>query len=49
MSEVHIFDNISKEEFRRRIEDNTLTEVCNYVPVHKGDVFFINSGQSVFG
>ena len=37
-------DNISKEEFRRRIEDNTLTEVCNYVPVHKGDVFFINSG-----
>lgn len=37
-------NNISKEEFRKRIEDNTLTEVCNYVPVHKGDVFFINSG-----
>ena len=35
---------ISKEEFRRRIEDNTLTEVCNFVPVHKGDVFFISAG-----
>jgi len=37
-------DNIEKEEFERRIKDNTLTEVCNYVPVHKGDVFFISSG-----
>lgn len=35
---------VSKEEFRRRIEDNTLTEVCNFVPVHKGDVFFISAG-----
>lgn len=37
-------DQISKEEFRRRIEDNTLLEVTNSVPVHKGDVFFIDAG-----
>lgn len=35
---------ISKEEFEQRIADNTLLEVCNQVPVHKGDVFFIASG-----
>ena len=35
---------ITKAEFRRRIEDNTLTEVVNFVPVHKGDVFFIPAG-----
>ena len=29
---------ISKEEFRERIENNTLLEVTNNVPVHKGDV-----------
>ncbi len=36
--------DISKEEFSRRIADNTLLEVTNNVPVHKGDVFFIESG-----
>ena len=36
--------DISKEEFEQRIKDNTLTEVCNSVPVHKGDVFFIGAG-----
>ena len=35
---------ISKEEFQERIENNTLTEVLNAVPVHKGDCFFIPSG-----
>ena len=35
---------ITKEEFARRIADNTLLEVTNNVPVHKGDVFFIESG-----
>lgn len=35
---------ISKEEFAQRIENNTLLEVANNVPVHKGDVFFIESG-----
>lgn len=39
------FDHpISKDEFRRRIEDSTLPEVLNKVRVHKGDVFFIDSG-----
>lgn len=37
-------ENISKEEFERRIKDNTLPEVCNYVPVKKGDCFFIEAG-----
>lgn len=35
---------VSKEEFENRIRDNTLPEICNYVPVHKGDVFFIAAG-----
>ena len=35
---------ISREEFARRIEDNTLTEVLNAVPVEKGDLFFIPAG-----
>ena len=35
---------ISKEEFKSRINDNTLTDVLNKVPVKKGDVFFIQSG-----
>ena len=35
---------ISKEEFKRRIEENTLLEVLNAVPVKKGDVLFIESG-----
>mgnify|MGYP004610579393 CR=1 FL=1 len=35
---------VSREEFERRIKDNTLPEICNYVPVHKGDVFFIAAG-----
>ena len=35
---------ISKEEFHRRVLDGTVTEVCNFVPVSKGDVFFIEAG-----
>lgn len=35
---------LTKEEFKKRIEDNTLLEVLNKVPVKKGDVFFIKSG-----
>ncbi len=35
---------ISKDEFKKRIEDNTLLEVLNKVKVKKGDVFFIKSG-----
>ncbi|WP_028509448.1 type I phosphomannose isomerase catalytic subunit [Ruminococcus sp. NK3A76] len=35
---------ISKDEFASRIADNTLLEVTQSVPVHKGDVFFIEAG-----
>lgn len=35
---------VSKEEFESRIKDNTLLEILNKVPVHKGDVFFIPAG-----
>lgn len=37
-------EEISVEEFQKRIQENTLTDVLNKVPVHKGDVFFIESG-----
>lgn len=36
--------SITKDEFSRKISDNTLDEVLNYVNVHKGDIFFIKSG-----
>jgi mannose-6-phosphate isomerase len=35
---------ISKEEFLRHIRKNTLSDILNVVPVHKGDSFLINSG-----
>lgn len=35
---------VTKEEFRKRIEDNTLLEITESVPVKKGDVFFIEAG-----
>lgn len=35
---------ISKDEFRQRIENNTLLEVLNAVPVKSGDAFFIEAG-----
>ena len=35
---------ITKDEFRRRIADNTLLEVVRHVPVQKGDAFFIPAG-----
>ncbi len=35
---------ITREEFTERIENHTLLEVTNNVPVHKGDVFFIDAG-----
>ncbi|MBR5012001.1 MAG: class I mannose-6-phosphate isomerase, partial [Clostridia bacterium] len=36
--------DISREEFERRISDNTLTDVLNAVKVKKGDCFFIPAG-----
>ncbi len=35
---------ISREEFEKRIREDTLLEVLNAVPVRKGDVLFIESG-----
>lgn len=35
---------IDRDEFERRIRDNTIEDVCNFVPVKKGDVFFIPAG-----
>ncbi len=35
---------VSKEEFAKRIENNTLLEVLNPVPVQKGDILFIEAG-----
>ena len=35
---------ISKEEFAQRIENNTLRDVLHAVPVCKGDIFFIEPG-----
>lgn len=35
---------ISREEFRQRIEEDRLLEVLNAVPVQKGDVLFIEAG-----
>ncbi len=35
---------VSREEFRRRIADNTVEEILNRVDVHPGDAFFIEAG-----
>ena len=35
---------ITREEFKKAIEENTLLEKVNRVKVHKGDVFFIEPG-----
>lgn len=37
-------NDITKEEFRKSIEENTLTEYVNRVKVKKGDIFFIEAG-----
>lgn len=36
--------NPSKDEIRARIENDTIMEILNSVPVKKGDVFFIEAG-----
>ena len=36
--------DITKEEFRKSIEENTLTDYVNRVKVKKGDIFFIEAG-----
>lgn len=37
-------EEISREEFEKRIQEDTLLEALHAVPVHKGDVLFIESG-----
>ncbi|MDE5853555.1 MAG: class I mannose-6-phosphate isomerase [Ruminococcus sp.] len=37
-------EKITKKEFRQAIEDNTLLDKVNIVPVKKGDVFMIKAG-----
>ncbi|WP_027702718.1 type I phosphomannose isomerase catalytic subunit [Metaclostridioides mangenotii] len=36
--------DISKDEFKQRIENNTVLEVLNKISIKKGDVFFIEAG-----
>lgn len=36
--------DLTKDEFKNAILNNTLSEVVNFVPVKKGDVFFIPAG-----
>ena len=36
--------NMTKEEFRDAIHENSLLDYVQLVPVHKGDVFFIEAG-----
>lgn len=36
--------DVSKEEFKAMIENDTVLDVLNKVDVHKGDVFFIEAG-----
>ncbi len=37
--------DITKQEYQDAIRSNTITDVLNKVPVHKGDVFFIPAGN----
>lgn len=42
---IYGFKNkITKEEFQKALEENTILEMVNRVKVHKGDVFFIKPG-----
>ncbi|MCQ2451288.1 MAG: class I mannose-6-phosphate isomerase [Clostridia bacterium] len=35
---------VTQDELNEKIENDTITDICNFVPVKKGDVFFIKSG-----
>lgn len=37
-------EKITPDTFRRAVEENTLMDIVERVPVHKGDVFFIEPG-----
>lgn len=36
--------DVSREEIRARVENNTITEVLNFFPTKPGDIFFIPAG-----
>ena len=36
---------ISKEEYQRRIEDNSLAEVLHFIPVEEGECYFLPAGM----
>lgn len=36
--------DVDKDEVRRRVQDNTITDVLNYYPTKPGDIFFIPAG-----
>lgn len=36
--------DVDREEVRRRVQDNTITEVLNFYPTKPGDIFFIPAG-----
>jgi mannose-6-phosphate isomerase len=38
-------EGVTNEMFAKAIEENKVEEMLNYVPVHKGDVFFIPAGM----
>lgn len=37
--------DVSREAFRRSLEEDSLQELLNYEPVKEGDTFFINTGK----
>ena len=45
---AHIFlgtnESMTKEEFKERIDDHSITQYLNLVPVKQGDVFLVRSG-----
>lgn len=36
--------DVSREEVERRVKDNSILEILNFLPTHPGDVFFIPAG-----
>lgn len=36
--------DVTKEEIKQRVEEGTLTEVLNKIPVHKGQTIFVKAG-----
>jgi mannose-6-phosphate isomerase len=36
--------DVTKDQVKSALEDNTITKLLNYVPVHKNDMFFIEAG-----